>query len=53
VVAEDPRRNAELKREFDRLKAELKRLGPANFQAASGASDPLLHERLRSLGYVE
>jgi arylsulfatase A-like enzyme len=53
VVAQDPRRNAELKREFDRIRAELKRLGPANFQDASGASDPVLHERLRSLGYVE
>jgi len=53
VVGQDPRRNAALKLEFDRIKAELARLGAANFRRKSDESDPLRDERLRSLGYVE
>jgi hypothetical protein len=53
VIAQDPKRNAALKLEFDRIKAELARLGAANFRRKSDESDPLRDERLRSLGYVE
>ncbi len=53
VVGRDPRRNATLKAEFERIKAELARLGPPDFRRKSAEADPVLNERLRSLGYLE
>ena len=53
VVSRDPRRNAALKLEFDRIKAELAQLGVPDFRRKSDAPDPSLDERLRSLGYAE
>ena len=53
VIAQDPKRNAALKLEFDRIKAELAALGVPNFRRKSTEADPLLDERLRALGYVD
>jgi len=53
VVARDPKRNAELKLEFDRIKADLAKLGAPKFRRRDAEPDPKLEERLRSLGYAD
>jgi arylsulfatase A-like enzyme len=53
VVAGDPKRSAALKLEFDRIKADLAKLGAANFRRKHAEPDPIQGERLRSLGYAE
>ena len=55
VAGRDPQRNAALKLEFDRTRAELARLGVPRFRQrrAEPESDAQLDERLRSLGYLE
>ena len=53
LAARDPARRAELMQQLRRVALELRPRGTAVYREVSDQPDPKLHERLRSLGYVE
>ena len=53
VAASDPGRRSELMQQLRSLALELHASGAAVYREVSDQPDPKLHERLRSLGYVE